>query len=88
MAFRKAAHLLFQATQQFALVTDYALTETPTASLGPILGSSVAPGIVLGSGPIYATSYRDEAKDVDAYKIRQFLQPKVVLQNALTMMCT
>ena len=70
------------------VITDYSLTETPTSALGPIIGSSVAPGIVLGTGPTYATSYRDESKDVDAYKIRQFLQPKVVIQNALTMMCT
>jgi hypothetical protein len=70
------------------VITDFALTETPTSAIGPIVGSSVAPGIVLGTGPTYATSYRDESKDADVYKIRQFLQPKVVIDDALNMICT
>lgn len=68
--------------------TDYALTETPTASLGPILGSSRAPGLVLGEGPNTAARYRDEGKGMDAYIIRQWLEPKIVIDTALDKICT
>lgn len=70
------------------IITDYALTETPTGSVGPIVGSSVAPGAVLGAGPYYASEYRDDVRDFDGYKIRQFLEPKVVLDDALDIICT
>lgn len=70
------------------VVTDYALTETPTANVGPIIGSSKAPGIVLGKGPTMAASYRDEKAGYDAYIIRDWLQPKVVIDDALDMICT
>ena len=39
---------------QITVFTDYALTETPTSSVGPIVGSSAAPGICLGQGPTMA----------------------------------
>ena len=68
--------------------TDYSLTETPTASLGPIVGSSLAPGLVLGQGPTTAARYRDEGKGMDAYIIRQWLEPKVVIDDALDKICT
>lgn len=68
--------------------TDYALTETPTGSVGPIVGSSAAPGICLGQGPTMAAAYRNEMAGYDAYIIRQWLQPKVVIDDALDIICT
>lgn len=68
--------------------TDYALTETPTSTKGPIVGSSLAPGLVLGQGPTTAARYRDEGKGMDAYIIRQWLEPKVVIDDALDKICT
>jgi hypothetical protein len=68
--------------------TDFALTETPTSALGPIVGSSVAPGIALGQGPTMAAQYRNELAGYDGYIIRQWLQPKVVIDDALDMICT
>jgi hypothetical protein len=69
-------------------IIDYALTETPTGTVGPIIGSTDGPGLVLGQGPTMAAKYRDEAKGYDAYIIRQWLEPKVVLDKVLDMICT
>ncbi len=69
------------------LITDYTLTETPTSSVGPILGSTSAPGAVLGNGPTMAAQYRNELAGYDGYIIRQWLQPKVVIQDALSKIC-
>ena len=68
------------------VVTDYALTATPTSSVGPILGNSS--GLVLGKGPTMAAAYRDEKAGMDGYIIRDWLQPKVVIDNALSKICT
>jgi hypothetical protein len=68
------------------IVTDYALTETPDGTHGPILGSSR--GLVLGQGPTMAAQYRDEKAGYDGYIIRQWLQPKVIIQDALSKICT
>jgi hypothetical protein len=73
---------------QITVFTDYALTETPTSSVGPIVGSSAAPGICLGQGPTMAAQYRNELAGYDGYIIRQWLQPKVVLDDALDIICT
>lgn len=73
---------------QIRVVTDDALTETPTASIGPIIGSSRASGLVLGEGPTMAAQYRNEPAGYDAYIIRQWLEPKVVIDDALDMICT
>ena len=70
------------------IITDFALTETPTSSVGPIVGSSIAPGAVLGKGPTMAASYRDEKAGYDAYIIRDWLEPKVVIDDALDIICT
>jgi len=70
------------------IYTDYALTETPDTTHGPIVGSSVSPGLVLGEGPTTAARYRDEGKGVDAYIIRQWLEPQVVIDDALDKICT
>ena len=67
---------------------DYALTETPTASNGPLIGSSSAPAIVLGEGPTEAVRYRNEKAGYDAYIIRQYLEPKLVLDDAIDKICT
>lgn len=67
---------------------DYALTETPTASLGPLVGSTTAPALVLGQGPTEAARYRDEKAGYDAYIIRQYLEPKLVLDDAIDKICT
>jgi hypothetical protein len=38
---------------------------------------------VLGSGPTSAVKYRDEDVDADIYMVRQWLEPKVVISDAL-----
>ncbi len=70
------------------IYTDYALTETPTSTKGPIVGSSRAPGLVLGEGPTTAARYRDEGKGMDAFIIRQWLEPKLIIDDALDKICT
>jgi hypothetical protein len=70
------------------VIVDYALTETPTGSLGPLVGSTSAPAIVLGEGPTEAARYRDEKAGYDAYIIRQYLEPKIVLDDAIDKICT
>ena len=67
---------------------DYALTETPTGSLGPLVGSTSAPALVLGQGPTEAAKYRNEVAGYDAYIIRQWLEPKIVLDDAIDKICT
>ena len=68
--------------------TDYHLVQTPTASKGPLIGDSRAPALVLGEGPIEAARYRDEKAGYDAYIIRQFLEPKLVVDDAIDKICT
>ena len=45
--------------------------------------STSAPALVLGEGPIEAALYRDEKAGYDAYIIRQWLQPQLVLAGAI-----
>jgi hypothetical protein len=45
--------------------------------------STSAPALVLGEGPVEAARYRDEKAGYDAYIIRQWLQPKLVLAGAI-----
>ena len=47
------------------------------------VGSRAAPAIVLGDGPTEAARYRDEKAGYDAYIIRQWLEPKLVLSDAI-----
>lgn len=68
------------------IITDFALTETPTSTVGPVIGWSGA--VVLGKGPTMAAKYRNEKAGYDAYIIRDWLQPKVVLDEALDIICT
>jgi hypothetical protein len=70
------------------LFTDWSLTATPTSAIGPIVGSRAAPALVLGEGPTMAAKYRNEKAGYDAYIIRQWLEPKVVLDDAADMICT
>lgn len=68
--------------------TDYSLTQTPTGSKGPLIGDSSAPAIVLGLGPIEAAQYRDEKAGYDAYVIRQYMEPQLVINDAIDKICT
>ena len=45
--------------------------------------STSAPAVVLGDGPTEAAKYRNEPAGYDAYIIRQWLEPKLVLSNAI-----
>ena len=45
--------------------------------------STSAPALVLGQGPTEAARYRDEKAGYDAYIIRQWLQPQLVLAGAI-----
>jgi hypothetical protein len=47
------------------------------------VGSRAAPAIVFGDGPTEAARYRDEKAGYDAYIIRQWLEPKLVLGDAI-----
>jgi len=73
---------------RFKLITDSQLTETPTGSVGPIVGATASLGVILGDGPVSAAKYRDEKAGYDAYVIRQWLEPQVVLDDALDLICT
>ena len=68
--------------------TDSHLTQTPTATKGPLIGDSRAPSLVLGQGPIEAAQYRNEKAGYNAYIIRQYLEPKLVIQDAIDKICT
>ena len=70
------------------VITDNHLTQTPTASVGPLIGDSKAPALVLGEGPTEAAQYRNEKAGYDAYIIRQYLQPKLVINDAIDKICT
>jgi len=59
-------------------VSDNQLTNTVA-----YVGSSVAPAMVLGEGPTEAARYRDEKAGYDAYIIRQWIQPKLVIGDAV-----
>ena len=61
---------------------------TPPGSKGPLIGDSGAPSVVLGLGPIEAAQYRDEKAGYDSYVIRQYMEPQLVIGNALDKICT
>ncbi|MBS7646148.1 hypothetical protein KEJ44_08985 [Candidatus Bathyarchaeota archaeon] len=60
------------------VVVDNALTNTIA-----VIGDSKAPACVLGIGPTEAAQYRNEKAGYTAYIIRQWLQPKLVVSNAI-----
>ena len=68
--------------------TDYALTASPTGSKGPLIGDSGAPAVILGLGPVEAAQYRDEKAGYEAYVIRHYLEPKLVVDDAIDKICT
>jgi hypothetical protein len=70
------------------VITDNHLTQIPTGSVGPLIGDSKAPALVLGEGPTEAAQYRNEKAGYDAYIIRQYLQPKLVINDAIDKICT
>jgi len=63
---------------QVKVLVDSHMTDTAA-----VIGSSTAPGVALGLGPTEAARYRNEPKGYDAYIIRQWLQPKLVVGNAI-----
>lgn len=60
------------------VIVDYALT-----SSNAIIGDSTAPAVVLGNGPTEAARYRNEPSGYDAFIIRQWLEPKLVVGDAI-----
>jgi len=58
-----------------------------TSSKGPLIGDSGAPAVILGLGPTEAAQYRDEKAGYDAYVIRQYLEPKFVIDDAIDKIC-
>ena len=48
-----------------------------------MIGDSGAPAVILVLGPTEAAQYRDEKAGYDAYIIRQWLKPKLVLSDAI-----
>jgi len=60
------------------VITDYALLNTAFYLL-----DSDAPAGVMGEGPTEAERYRNPQAGFDAYIIRQYLQPKLVLADAI-----
>jgi len=63
---------------QIQVLVDNHVTDTVA-----VIGSSNAPGIAFGEGPTEAARYRNEPKGYDAYIIRQWLQPKLTVSNAI-----
>jgi len=61
------------------VVVDHAVT--PDTSCFVL--SAEAPAIVLGEGPTEAARYRDEKAGYDAYIIRQWLQPQLIISEAI-----
>lgn len=59
-------------------ISDGALPDTVA-----YVGSRSAPALVFGEGPTEAARYRDEKAGYDAYIIRQWLQPQLVLADAI-----
>jgi hypothetical protein len=59
------------------------ISDSQLTSTSAYIGSSQAPAIVLGEGPTEAARYRDEKAGYDAYIIRQWLQPKLVVGDAV-----
>ncbi|MCW4048752.1 MAG: hypothetical protein NWE89_03345 [Candidatus Bathyarchaeota archaeon] len=70
------------------IITDSHLTQTPTSTKGPLIGDSRAPSQVLGEGPTEAAQYRNEKAGYNAYIIRQYLEPKLVIDDAIDKICT
>jgi len=59
-------------------ISDWQLTSTIA-----LIVSLSAPAAVLGDGPVEAARYRNEKAGYDAHIIRQWLEPKIVLDGAI-----
>ncbi len=68
------------------VVVDDQLTETPTSTKGPIVGSNR--GAVLGVGPTLSIEYDGGPAFFDAFAIAPFIEPKLVLNDCYDMICT
>ena len=62
-------------------VTGY--SEHAVLNTSAFVLSTRAPALLLGEGPTEAARYRDEKAGYDAYIIRQWLEPKLVLGDAI-----
>lgn len=60
------------------VITDYALTNTICLVL-----STTAPALVMGEGPTEAAKYRSEPAGYSAFIIKQYLQPQLILADAI-----
>lgn len=60
------------------IITDYAMLATSFWLL-----DDSAPALILGEGPTEAEKYRNPAAGFDAYIIRQYLEPQIVLADAI-----
>ncbi len=60
------------------VIVDYAMTNTVA-----VIGDSTAPAVVLGNGPTESARYRNEPSGYDAFIIRQWLEPKLVVGDAI-----
>lgn len=68
------------------VIVDDQLTETPTGSVGPIVGCTR--GAVLGVGPTLSVEYNGGASFYDAFAIAPFIEPKLVIDDCYDMICT
>ena len=59
-----------------------------TGLVSPLISDGGGPSVVLGLGPIEAAQYRDEKAGYDAYVIRQYMEPQLVLDDAIDKICT
>jgi len=53
-----------------------------------MMGDSHAPAIVLEQRPVVAAQYRDEKAGYDAYVIRPYMEPQLVIDDAIDKICT
>ena len=59
------------------------ISDTSLTSTIALVASKAAPAMVLGEGPTESARYRDEKAGYDAFIIRQWLEPKLVLTGAV-----
>jgi hypothetical protein len=70
------------------VVTDFALTETPDGTNGPLIGISVAPGLFSVKVQRWQRSTETKRKALTATSSVSGKNPKVVIQDAITKICT
>ncbi|MEM3017953.1 MAG: hypothetical protein QXO25_03635 [Candidatus Bathyarchaeia archaeon] len=65
------------------VIVDTGMTEATATNSVAVIGDSTAPGIALGNGPTESARYRNEPCGYDAFIIRQWLEPKLIVGNAI-----